>query len=96
MVSLETREIRNEKTIIIFTVTDFTDTIILKTFAKNEDVNNTGNVSGVLLYAKTNEEIVPNLSTEIGGNKFYVQTLDLNQDFNAIKAQLDSICNNYL
>ena len=38
VVSLETREIRNEKTIIIFTVTDFTDTIILKAFAKNEDV----------------------------------------------------------
>ena len=38
VISLETREIRNEKTIIIFTVTDFTDTIILKAFAKNEDV----------------------------------------------------------
>ena len=38
VVSLETREIRNEKTIIIFTVTDFTDTIVLKAFAKNEDV----------------------------------------------------------
>ena len=66
------------------------------TYVKNEDVNNIGNVSGLLLYAKTNEEIVPNLSTEIGGNKFYVQTLDLNQDFEEIKKQLDSICNNYL
>jgi 5-methylcytosine-specific restriction enzyme subunit McrC len=65
-------------------------------YVKNEDVNNTGNVSGLLLYAKTNEEIVPNLSTEIGGNKFYVQTLDLKQDFEKIKKQLDSICNNYL
>ena len=38
VVSLETREIRNEKTIVIFSVTDFTDTIVLKAFAKNEDV----------------------------------------------------------
>ena len=38
VVSLETREIRNEKTIIIFSVTDFTDTMVLKAFAKNEDV----------------------------------------------------------
>lgn len=38
VVSLETREIRNEKTIVIFSMTDFTDTIVLKLFAKNEDV----------------------------------------------------------
>ncbi len=38
VVALDTREIRNEKTIVIFTVTDFTDTIVLKAFAKNEDV----------------------------------------------------------
>ena len=35
---LETREIRNEKTIIFFAVTDFTDTIMVKMFAKNEIV----------------------------------------------------------
>ena len=38
ILSVDTREIRNEKTIIIFSVTDFTDTIVLKIFAKNEDV----------------------------------------------------------
>ena len=37
VMSLESREVRNEKTLIIFSVTDFTDTIMLKTFAKNED-----------------------------------------------------------
>lgn len=36
--SLETREIRNEKTIIIIEITDFTDTIVVKMFAKNEQV----------------------------------------------------------
>lgn len=38
ILSVERREIRNEKSIIIFSVTDFTDTIMLKLFARNEDV----------------------------------------------------------
>ena len=38
ILSVDTREIRNEKTIIIFSVTDFTDTIVLKIFASNDDV----------------------------------------------------------
>ena len=38
ILSVDTREIRNEKTIIIFSVTDFTDTIVLKIFAGNDDV----------------------------------------------------------
>ncbi len=36
VLSLDTREIRNEKTILILSVTDFTDTIVLKIFTKNE------------------------------------------------------------
>jgi DNA polymerase-3 subunit alpha (Gram-positive type) len=38
ILTLETREIKNEKTIIIFDVTDFTDTMTVKMFAKNEQV----------------------------------------------------------
>ena len=38
ILSVDTREIRNEKTIIFFSVTDFTDTIVLKIFARNDDV----------------------------------------------------------
>ena len=37
VMSLDSREVRNEKTLIIFSVTDFTDTIMLKTFARNDD-----------------------------------------------------------
>lgn len=37
VISLESREVRNEKTLIIFSITDFTDTIMLKAFARNED-----------------------------------------------------------
>ncbi|POP34290.1 PolC-type DNA polymerase III [Lactonifactor longoviformis] len=38
IMSLETREIRNEKTIIIFSMTDFTDSITVKMFARNDQV----------------------------------------------------------
>lgn len=36
--SVEKREIRNERTIFMFTITDFTDTIGVKIFLKNEEV----------------------------------------------------------
>ncbi len=39
ILNLETREIRNEKTIIMFSISDFTDTIMVKMFAKNEFVS---------------------------------------------------------
>ena len=35
---VETREIRNEKTIIMFPVTDFTDTIMVKMFVRNDQL----------------------------------------------------------
>ena len=38
VMALETREIRNEKTILIFSVTDFTDSITVKIFARNEQL----------------------------------------------------------
>ena len=38
IVSFDTREIRNEKTIIMFAVTDFTDTITVKMFTRNDQL----------------------------------------------------------
>ena len=38
VMTLETREIRNEKTIIIMSVTDFTDSIVLKIFTRNDQL----------------------------------------------------------
>lgn len=61
------------------------------TYVKNQDAMNTGNVSGMLLYAKTEESITPDCSFVIGGNKISVKTLDLNKEFNLIAAQLDQI-----
>ena len=37
VMTVETREIRNEKTIVILSVTDFTDSIVVKMFTRTED-----------------------------------------------------------
>lgn len=38
VMDVEAREIRNEKTILIFPITDFTDSIVVKMFLRNEQV----------------------------------------------------------
>ena len=49
-------------------------------------------VSGMLLYAKTDEEITPDGQTyHMSGNKISIGTLDLNKPFEDIKEQLDGI-----
>ena len=65
------------------------------TYVKNQDVANTGNVSGMLLYAKTEEAITPDCSFVMGGNKISVKTLDLNKEFKLIAAQLDKIAEDH-
>lgn len=64
------------------------------TYVKNKDaaVAGTGHqVSGMLLYAKTDEDLVPDNVYHMSGNQISVKTLDLNQAFPKIAAQLDSI-----
>ena len=39
-------------------------------------------VAGMLLYAKTNEEIKPDQTYQMQGNQILVKTLDLNKPFN--------------
>lgn len=63
------------------------------TYVKNFDKGQTGNVSGMLLYAKTNEAITPDNEFMMGGNKISVKTLDLNCEFAIIKNQLNSVLN---
>ncbi len=65
------------------------------TYVKNEDKYNTGNVAGMLLYAKTEEDIVPDCMFNIGGNQIGAKTLDLNKDFKLIANQLDQIVDDY-
>ena len=61
-------------------------------YVKNMDTANTGNVSGLLLYAKTEDEVFPKGNPfVIGGNQIGVKTLDLNCEFKNIAEQLDDI-----
>lgn len=62
-------------------------------YVKNMDKDNTGCVSGMLLYAKTEEAVSKPIDAYFGKNRIVVKTLDLNQDFSVIKEQLDSITN---
>lgn len=48
-------------------------------------------VSGMLLYAATEEEKQPDGCYQMSGNQISVKTLDLNQDFEEIKKDLNSI-----
>ena len=65
-------------------------------YVKNLDKHNTGNVSGLLLYAKTDEEVFPDGAPfVIGGNSIGARTLDLNQKFDVISQQLDDIAEQY-
>lgn len=48
-------------------------------------------VSGMLLYARTDEEVQPNNTYYMSGNRIDVRTLDLNLQFSDIALQLDNI-----
>ena len=68
------------------------------TYVKNKDaeVAGTGHqVSGMLLYAKTDSDVVPNHVYHMSGNQISVKTLDLNQPFSKIAEQLDGIVRNH-
>ena len=64
------------------------------TYVKNKEAQLSGTgckVSGMLLYAKTNEELVLNHVYQMSGNQISVKTLDLNQEFSEIEKQLKKI-----
>lgn len=65
-------------------------------YVKNMDTANTGNVSGLLLYARTDEAIVPDCDYIISGNHISVKTLDLNTEFSNIAQQLNAIAEKLL
>ena len=68
------------------------------TYVKNKETELLGTehkVSGMLLYAKTEEEITPNVYYMMSGNKISAKTLDLSVPFDEIKAQLDNIAKSY-
>lgn len=64
------------------------------TYVKNKDAEfgeTPHKVSGMLLYAKTEEDIQPDNSYRMSGNEISVKTLDLNMEFAAIAEQLNTI-----
>ena len=65
------------------------------TYVKNEDKTNSGKVAGMLLYAKTDSDIVPSADFSTGGNRISVKTLNLDANFGEIKRQLDKIADDY-
>lgn len=65
------------------------------TYVKNKAVLG-GEVSGMLLYAKTDEKIQPNNTYMMSGNKISVKTLDLNCEFAEIARQLNNIAEEFL
>lgn len=65
------------------------------TYVKNLDTENTGNVAGMLLYARTDELVLPNNDYRMSGNAISVKTLDLDCDFSEIRKQLDNIVHSY-
>lgn len=52
-------------------------------------------VAGMLLYAHTDEAIQPDSTYQMSGSRISVATLDLNQEFPLIAAQLSSIVRDY-
>lgn len=53
-------------------------------------------VSGLLLYGKTDEDVVPDSEYQMSGNRICLKALDLDQDFAGIRADLDAIPREFL
>lgn len=68
------------------------------TYVKNKEAElseSLHDVSGMLLYAKTNNELSLNKTYLMSGNRVSVRTLDLNLDFPSIRKQLNSIIDDH-
>ena len=68
------------------------------TYVKNKDTefgDADHTVSGMLLYAATDEAVQPDNSYLMSGNRISVKTLDLNRDFSEIAAQLNAIVDDH-
>lgn len=69
------------------------------TYVKNKEYELRGaphRVSGLLLYAKTDEEIQPDNDYLMSGNRISVKTLDLEGDFASISNQLNYVADSFL
>lgn len=67
---------------------------------KNEEARLAGlcsphEVSGILLYARTDEVIQSEGTYRMSGNRISVRTLDLDVPFEGVRAQLDGIADDH-
>ena len=60
-----------------------------------EQAGKSVDVSGMLLYAATDEDIQPDFTYRMSGNRISATTLDLDRPFEEIRAQLDGIVEEY-
>ena len=68
------------------------------TYVKNKESQLSSHpheVSGMLLYARTDENVLPDNTYRMSGNRISVRTLDLNCTFGHITAQLDAVASEY-
>lgn len=61
------------------------------TYVKNWNAEPDETVSGMLLYARTDDAVQPDNDYQMSGNQISVKTLDLNNDFPVIASTLDLI-----
>lgn len=68
------------------------------TYVKNKEADLTGKpheVSGMLLYARTDDDVYPENEYMMSGNRIEVRTLNLDENFEVIKKQLNGIAEKY-
>ena len=68
------------------------------TYVKNKEIelmDKPHEISGLLLYAKTEEELYPDNDYSMSGNRIGVHTLNLNKQFSDIRKQLDAVLDQY-
>ena len=60
-------------------------------YVKNYETSDRRSISGMLLYAQTDEGIEPDYTYEMSGNKISIKSLDLNKEWSEISLQLDNM-----
>ncbi|HIR49485.1 MAG TPA: 5-methylcytosine-specific restriction endonuclease system specificity protein McrC [Candidatus Faecimonas gallistercoris] len=65
-------------------------------YVSNESYNSNKIVSGMLLYAQTDEEIASDNTTSVMGHKMSIKVLDLRKNINQISEQLNTIANQFI
>ena len=65
------------------------------TYVKNQAAKG-GEVSGMLLYAKTDEAVQPDADYMMDGNQISVKTLNLDCEFSEVAGQLDAIAEQFI